>query len=192
MIVGLTGGIGSGKTTALKIFESLGVPVYQADVEAKKIMLHSKIVKENVINLLGEKSYIQNELNRKYIASKVFNNKNLLERLNNIVHPAVQNHFEDFITQQKSEYLVYENAILFENKNEHICDKIIVIAADLEERISRVVKRDKTHRNDVLNRMDNQWSQEEKIKKADYVIFNNDFKKLQEKIENIHSELLKF
>ena len=191
MIVGLTGGIGSGKSTALKMFESLGVPVYQADVEAKKIMVHSNEVKESIIHLLGAESYHNNELNRTYIAQKVFNNKKLLTALNTIVHPAVHKHFQEFVAKQKAPYLVYENAILYENKSEHLCDKVIVVAAELEDRISRVMKRDKVDREAVLSRMNNQWSQEDKIKKADFVIHNSDLEKLAKEVAALHYQLLK-
>ncbi|MGY5353291.1 dephospho-CoA kinase [Wenyingzhuangia sp. IMCC45467] len=191
MVVGITGGIGSGKSTVLELFKSLGVPIYQADVEAKNIMIHSHEVKTSIIHLLGEKSYQNNELNRTYIAQKVFNNKELLQQLNAIVHPAVHKHFKDFVAEQTAPYLVYENAILYENKSEHFCDKVVVIAADLEDRISRVMKRDKVDREAVLARMDNQWSQEEKIKKADYVIHNNNLNKLEHDVQELHHQLLK-
>ena len=191
MVVGLTGGIGTGKSTALKMFASLGVPVYQADVEAKNIMVNSVKVKVDIINLLGEQSYQNKELNRSYIAQQVFNNKKLLQQLNAIVHPAVYKHFKDFVIQQKSPYLVYENAILYENNSEQLCDKIIVVAADLEDRIARVIKRDAVSREDVLARMKNQWTQEDKIKKADYVIYNHNLKDLKIEVEALHQQLLK-
>lgn len=190
MVVGLTGGIGSGKSTALKMFRDLGVPVYQADVEAKKIMTTSKEVKTKIILLLGEASYHGNALNRSYIAEKVFHHKELLKQLNEIVHPAVHQHFKEFVSQQNSPYLVYENAILFENKSEQLCDKVIVVAANLEDRIERVLKRDQTNRTEVLARMDNQWSQEEKISKADYVIYNHNLKDLEKEVQVMHKHLL--
>ncbi|ANW95492.1 dephospho-CoA kinase [Wenyingzhuangia fucanilytica] len=191
MVVGLTGGIGSGKSTALKMFKSLGVPVYQADVEAKNIMGTSKEVKEDILKLLGEESYKNNQLNKTYIAQKVFNNKELLQQLNAIVHPAVHKHFKDFVAQQTAPYLVYENAILYENKSEHLCDKVIVVAADLNDRISRVMQRDQVDKQAVLARMDNQWSQEDKIKKADYVIYNSNLNTLEKDVEALHHQLLK-
>lgn len=191
MIVGLTGGIGSGKTTVLKMFQSFGVPVYQADLEAKKLMNNSDEVKSKIIDLLGEESYRNNELNRTYIANRVFNDKDLLQKLNRIVHPAVHTHFKEFVAQQTELYLVYENAILFENKSEELCDKVIVVAADLDTRIDRVMKRDQVDREAVLARMNNQWSQEDKIKKADYVIINNNLNDLKEDVEKLHQQLLK-
>ena len=190
MIVGLTGGIGSGKSTVLKMFQSLGVPIYQADIEAKNIMTESQEVKAQVVRLLGEESYVNNELNRPFIAQEVFNNKELLTALNTIVHPAVHKHFQEFVTKQKAPYLVYENAILYENKSEHLCDKVVVVAADLEDRISRVIKRDKVDREAVLARMNNQWSQEDKIKKADYVIYNSSLNELEKEVAKIHKQLL--
>ena len=191
MIVGLTGGIGSGKSTVLKMFESLGVPIYQADIEAKNIMVHSQEVKKKIIHLLGDESYRNDELNRTYIAQKVFNNKELLAALNAIVHPAVHKHFKNFVAKQTASYLVYENAILYENKSEHLCDKVIVVTADLEDRISRVMKRDKVDREAVLARMNNQWSQEDKIKKADFVIHNSNLDELAKEVAVVHNQLLK-
>ncbi|MDO3694549.1 dephospho-CoA kinase [Wenyingzhuangia sp. chi5] len=191
MIVGLTGGIGSGKSTVLKMFESLGVPIYQADIEAKNIMVHSQEVKKKIIHLLGDESYQNDELNRTYIAQKVFNNKELLASLNAIVHPAVYKHFKNFVAKQTAPYLVYENAILYENKSEHLCDKVIVVTADLEDRISRVMKRDKVDREAVLARMNNQWCQEDKIKKADFVIHNSNLDELAKEVAVVHNQLLK-
>lgn len=190
MVVGLTGGIGSGKSTVLNEFKLLGVPVYIADVEAKHIMNTSLVVKEKIIALLGTDAYHNHQLNRKYIADKVFNHKELLAQLNAIVHPAVHQHFKEFVAKQTATYLVYENAILFENNSEKLCDKVIVVTASEENRISRVIKRDGVTKEAVLARMKNQWSQEAKIKKADFVIQNDDILMLKEQVLKIHQELI--
>lgn len=190
MVIGLTGGIGSGKTTVLNYFKKLGVSVYIADIEAKKIMTDSEEVKLKIIDLLGREAYADGGLDRKYIADKVFENKKLLKQLNAIVHPAVHHHFNEFVKKNSEPYLVYENAILFENQSENRCNKVIVVAASLENRIERVIKRDKVEREAVLARMKNQWSQEEKIAKADYVIYNDEFVNLEQKIIEIHKELI--
>lgn len=190
MIVGITGGIGSGKSTVVTEFEKLDVPCYIADLEAKKLMTQSMEVKEGVIKLLGKEAYVDNELNRAYIASKVFSEKELLNKLNSIVHPVVHKHFQRFVKDQRSSYCLYESAILFENKNEHLCDKIIVVTADLEERIQRVIKRDGVERKLVLERINNQWSQEEKVKKADYTILNDDKTFLKQQVLNLHDKLM--
>lgn len=190
MVVGLTGGIGSGKTTVLKEFEALGVPVYIADVEAKKLMNTSDEIKLKLRDLLGHQAYVNEELNRSFIADKVFTNKELLSKLNTIVHPVVHQHFKEFVKKQTAVYLVYENAILFENKSEKLCDLVIVVAANLEDRIKRVMLRDGVDKESVTRRINNQWSQEDKIALADYVINNNDQSKLKEQVNQIHVKLM--
>lgn len=190
MVVGITGGIGSGKSTVVKEFIKLGIPCYIADVEAKKLMLNSKNLQTKIVALLGKKAYQNNTLNKSYIASLIFNNKELLQQLNAIVHPAVHQHFKEFANKNKTPYCVYESAILFENKNEHLCDKIIVVTASLEERIARVMKRDGVERNLVLERINSQWSQEEKVKRADYTILNNNKSFLEQQVQQLHKEFL--
>jgi len=190
MIVGLTGGIGSGKTTVLKEFINLKIPVYIADVEAKKLMNTSKEIKAKLIELFGKEVYTNDILNRSFIADKVFYDKDLLVELNKIVHPVVYQHFKEYIKNNSTPYLVYENAILFENKREYLCDKVIVVTATLENRIARVIQRDTTTKQAVLARMKNQWSQESKIEKADYVIYNDDILSLKKQVNQIHLELI--
>jgi len=190
-VIGLTGGIGSGKTTVANMIKKLGVPVYIADDEAKKLM-HSDNVKEKVIDLFGEEAYIDNELNRKYISSKVFKDKNLLEKLNHIVHPEVGNHFESWLKKQIGIYVIKEAAILFENGNYKQCDKIILVISDEQKRIARVIKRDKTTNEKVANIIENQWTDNQKIKLADFVIENNsNLESLKAKVYTIHEELIK-
>lgn len=188
MVVGLTGGIGSGKSTVARAFQELGVPCYIADLEAKKLMVESSQVRAAIIDLLGEEAYEDNNLNRAYIASKVFKDKELLAQLNAIVHPAVHKDLKDFVARQTSSYCLYESAILFENKNEHLCDKIIVVTANLEERIQRVMKRDGVGREAILERINNQWSQEKKIEKADFIIKNNVEEELKEQVLQLHQQ----
>lgn len=190
MVVGLTGCIGSGKTTVLKEFEKLLIPVYIADIEAKKIMRTNVSVKGAIKELLGEESYVGEDLDRGYIADKVFHNKELLNQLNKIVHPAVHKHFKEFVKKQTTRYLVYENAILFENKNELFCDKVIVVTATEKNRIDRVMKRDGVSKEDVLARMKNQWSQEDKIAKADFILENMDALRIKEQVLKIHKQLI--
>jgi len=190
MIVGLTGGIGSGKSTVLKEFKKLQIPVYIADVEAKKIMNTCDEIKLKIKELLGSESYTDGGLNRAYIADKVFYNKELLAQLNKIVHPAVHAHFKKITKKITAPYLIYENAILFENKNEGFCDKVIVVTALESNRIDRVMKRDGVTRDSVLARMKNQWSQEAKLAKADFVIKNDNISELKEQILKIHSQFI--
>ncbi len=191
MVIGLTGGIGSGKTTVLNMFKKYNIPVYVTDIEAKKIMNTSKEVKTKIVELLGEESYVKGVLNRKYIASKVFKNKKVLKDLNNIVHPAVHKDFKSFVNFYKNaDYIIYESAILFENENEHLCDKIIVVTADDEERIKRVMRRDHIKKEEVLTRMSHQWSQEKKVAKADFIIENNNSNNLEKKVKQIHNKIM--
>ncbi|MDB4297622.1 dephospho-CoA kinase [Flavobacteriaceae bacterium] len=191
MVIGLTGGIGSGKSTVLNFFKELKIPVYEADVEAKKIMHNNTVVKNGVIQLFGIESYIDGCLNRTYIGGIVFKDKQKLAALNAIVHPAVHNHFQEFVFHHKNQkYIVYENAILFENGSDKLCDKIIVVAAPLETRIQRVLKRDNCTRDEVLNRINNQWDQDKKLELADYCIENIELSNLKNQVVDIHNKLM--
>ncbi|RYH74792.1 dephospho-CoA kinase [Flavobacteriaceae bacterium 144Ye] len=190
-IVGLTGGIGSGKTTVAKLFSELGVPIYIADVEAKKLMNGSKVIRRNLIALFGEKAYTNEGLNRPYIASKIFNNKELLEQMNAIVHPKVGAHFKRWLKKQNGAYVIKEAAIIFEEGMQSQYDCIVLVTADLEERINRVLQRDNTSREKVLAIVNNQLSDEEKIKKSDFVIVNNSIKDTKAQVLKIHKSLIK-
>ncbi len=192
MIVGITGGIGSGKTTVLKMFQKFGIDCYIADVEAKFIMNSSVIVKTKIIASFGEESYIDGALNRRYLASQVFANEKKLELLNSIVHPEVAKHFDEFVKHSNSEYIIYESAILFESKTFKKCDFIITVTAPIDIRIERILKRDNTTKIDVLNRMKNQISDEKKIEKSDFVIQNIDLIETEKNVEEIHTKLLSF
>lgn len=185
-IVGLTGGIGSGKSTAARMFADLGVPVYNSDLEAKQLMHTSIKVKEQIINLLGKDTYVNNVLNREYIAQKVFADVSLLKQLNNIVHPAVRKHFLEWTKKQKAPYVIQESAIIFENENQDFYDYIILVTAPLEVKIDRILKRDNTTREKILSRMDSQWTDEKKEKMSDFKLINEDIVKLRLKIKEIH------
>ena len=137
-VVGLTGGIGSGKTTVANYFRELGVPVYISDTEAKRLMNGSKKVREKIVALFGLKAYENGELNRKHISSKVFSDKEKLEALNRIVHPAVRADFQLWKQGQQAPYVVYEAAILFEQGGNRSCDFTILVTADREKRIARL------------------------------------------------------
>ena len=171
-IIGLTGGIGSGKTTIAKYFQSFGIPVYIADDEAKNIMQSSEIIAA-IKNTFGEAIFEHGTLNREKLANIVFNKPEKLELLNNIVHPAVKKHFEHWLLQyKKSHYVIYEAAILFESGGYKNCDFIITVTAPTDTRIQRVVERDKTTRELVLKRINAQWTDEKRISKSDFVIEN--------------------
>ncbi len=191
IVVGLTGGIGSGKTTILKMFQNLEIDCYIADIEAKKIMNSSKKIKKELIEEFGKKTYTAIGLNRKYIAKIVFENPERLKILDSIVHPRVHKHFKEFVKKAKSSYVIYENAILFESKGDKKCDFIITVIAPMDVRIKRILARDTTTKVDILNRMKNQFSDEEKVSKSDFVINNIDLKETQKEVQKIHSKILK-
>jgi dephospho-CoA kinase len=171
-IIGLTGGIGSGKTTIARYIESLGIPVFIADDEAKKLMQSSKVLAE-IKTIFGEAIFDEGVLNRQKLAEIVFSNSEKLEQLNAIIHPAVKKHFSEWLLNYKTAaFVVYEAAILFESGNYKNCDYIITITAPLETRIERVTHRDKTSREQVINRINAQWTDEQRIAKTDFVIEN--------------------
>ena len=189
VIVGLTGGIGSGKTTVAKMFSDLGVPVYIADIEAKKLTNSSKPIQRELIALLGENAYINNVLDRKYVADKIFNDKSLLQAVNNIIHPRVALHFNKWVSKQKSNYVIKEAAILFENGSYKNCDLIILVTAPKAIRIKRVMERDQATQSEIEQRMDNQWSDEKKEQLADIILENIDIEAAKKKVLSIHKSL---
>lgn len=191
ILVGLTGGIGSGKTTVAKLFLNLGIPVFFADEEAKWLMQNSISLKAKIINAFGEESYLNNSLNRTYLANIVFNDKIKLNDLNQIVHPEVKIHFKAWLLKQKSDYIIYENAILFESNSASDFDLIICVIDELKSRIDRVVKRDHTTRQQVIKRIENQMDDVEKIKKSDFVIKNDSEINLKTAVLKIHNEILR-
>ena len=193
MVVGLTGGIGSGKSTILKMFsEFKNIAIYMADDEAKKLMHTSPEIKTRLVSEFGKETYINNELNRPYLASIVFKNKEKLALLNSIVHPVVNEHLQNFIKQNSDKaYILYENAILFENRSDAFCDKIITVTAPEEVRINRVVKRDNSTIEEVKNRMKNQWSVIKKTLQSNYIIDNKTLKHSKEQVLKIHNSLTK-
>lgn len=190
MILGLTGGIGSGKTTVLNIFKSLGAHVFIADVEAKKLMNTNTELIGQIKKMFGEQAYINGELNRLFIADKVFKNSEMLKNLNKIVHPKVQEKFKLFAQSLPNEILVYEAAILFESGSNKLCDYIVTITASVEDRIDRVVVRDNTTKDKVLLRMKNQTSNEKKIKQSHFVVNNTNLNYAKEQVKTIFSLLL--
>ena len=193
MIVGLTGGIGSGKTTVAEVFKKLdSVAVYIADIEARKIMNSSDVIRTQLLQAFGKETYKGSELNRQYLANTVFESEEKLTILNNIVHPEVKKHFLDFATRNTHKaYVLYESAILFESNSSQQCDFVISVFLDKEERIKRVLDRDKTTKKEVLSRINSQWKEEKKLLSSNYIIVNyaiQDTKKLVLKIHNILTE----
>lgn len=190
MIVGLTGGIGSGKSTVARIFKELGVPVYDSDKEAKLLMGVSQDVKSAITDLLGEKAYGNEGLNKSYIADKVFNDSELLEKLNGIVHPAVRKHFLDWAKSQESPYVIQETALIFENNAQNNYDCTILVIAPSETRIQRVMDRDKVTRQAVVDRMKNQLHDDKKLDLANFSLENLDLDKTKRKVKELHLKLL--
>ena len=184
-IIGLTGGIGSGKTIVAGYFKSLGIPVYIADKEARQLM-----TSENIINALfnefGKEILENGILNREKLAQLVFNNPKKLQKLNSIVHPEVKKHFDKWVEKHKNyPFVVKEAAILFESGSYKYCDTIITVTAPLETRIQRVLKRDKTDRESVLKRIENQWTDEQRIAKSNYVIHNLSVESTKKQVDEI-------
>ncbi len=192
LIAGITGGIGSGKTTAAKFFEEMGVPVYNSDVRAKLIQNEDPEVKAQIIALFGPKAYNDSGLNRAHIAQQIFNNKEQLNQLNSIVHPAVFRDFDHWKLQQTSNIVMKEAAILIESGSYKDCDIVISVLVEKEKRITRTMERDHLTREEVLKRINNQISDEERLEKSDFIIDNNgDLAHLQQEVEQTLNKIKK-
>lgn len=189
-VIGLTGGIGSGKTTVAGFFKDLGIPVFIADEAGKDLMKTSAKVKSEIIDLLGPDSYIEDLPNRKYIASVVFNSAEKLEHLNKIIHPAVSQYFEKWKKGQTAPYVIYEAAILFESGGHKKCDAVILVTAPYEKRMERLQRRDPNSIAEIQARMKHQWSDEEKRKMANFEIINSEIAYTKEQVQNLHEILL--
>jgi len=188
-IIGLTGGIGSGKTTVAKEFEKLGIPVYIADTEAKKIMELSETVRL-IRDEFGNSIFEDGILNRDKLAKIVFENPEKLQKLNSIIHPLVKNHFQEWVQKNKdSVFVIKETAILFESGSYIDCDTIIAVVAPLEIRIERVLARDNSDYESVMKRVQNQWTDEMRIAKSDYVIENTDLDSTIIQVNTLYKEL---
>lgn len=191
-IIGLTGGIGSGKTTVARFIEEMGYPVYNSDTRAKDLVNESHDLKAAIIQLLGSQAYDENGLyDRKYVGSVVFSNDELLKQLNAIIHPAVNKDFHDWIKRQSREIIFKETALLFELKLNLQCDKSLLVTADESIRIKRVMDRDSKTYREVEKVIDNQMPERKKIRLADYVIENNsDMQHLRLSTEKIMTSLV--
>lgn len=191
IIVGLTGGIGSGKTTIANQFKDLGIPVYIADEEAKKLMQKSKVIMRKLIQLFGSEAYVNKELNKPFIANIIFNDKRYLEKMNAIIHPRVAKHFKKWMLKQTAPYVIKEVAILFENGGHKHCDYVITVTAPIELRLKRLLKRDQTTKRKIKAIMKNQWNDEEKIKLSDFVIDNTTLEVAKKQVLKTHQQILK-
>lgn len=192
MIVGVTGGIGSGKSMVCRIFQSFGIPVYDADQRAKALYIESENVKSQVIELLGERAYKSDKPDKEYIANQVFGDNSKLEKLNQIIHPAVKSDFEDWYHSQNTTYVIKEAAIMIESGSYKQCYKLILVTAPKELRIKRVVERDNTSADEVEKRMSNQMTDDEKRAYCDFEILNDGNSSLIEQVRDIHRQLLSF
>ena len=190
--VGLTGGIGSGKTLICSILEKLGIPVYYADAEAKRLMTHHPDLKRKILDLLGEKAYKGASLDRKYLAERLFGNEVLLASMNSVVHPTVREDFKRWSDQQKEvPYVVEEAAILFESGAYKDFDQTVLVYAPEEIRIRRVMERDKCDRESVLRRISHQESEEELSKLADHILINDGQQMILPQVIELHNKLIK-
>ncbi len=189
--VGITGGIGSGKTTIAKVFSTLGIAVYNADERARSITSSDPGVREKIIATFGAELFnSDNELDRSKLAEVVFNDEEALAELNDIVHPLVRIDFGNWISEQATPYVIKEAAILIENGAHKELDEIILVKADMEERIERVMKRDSVDRELVVQRMNNQMSDEDKQEFASYTIDNNNNQLVIRQVLEIHEDLI--
>ncbi len=185
--IGLTGGIGSGKSTVAKVFAELGAPVYYADAEAKKF-LKDNDVKAMLVKYFGENILSDGEVDKAYLASLIFNDKSALRKVNHLIHPLVRQDFLHWAeAHSQHDYIIFEVAILFENGFELLTDKTIAVTAPLEERLQRTLKRDGAKIEDVKARMNNQWPQEKVATLADFVIDNAESSAILPQIIKIHN-----
>ena len=190
--VGLTGGIGSGKTTIANLFAlHFSIPIYIADTKAKELVANNKQLQQEIVTLLGEEAFVEGRYNTAFVAQEVFSNKEKLDKLNAIIHPYVQQDFLQWKQSQQAPYVIKEAAILFESGSYRDCDFIIMVTAPLEERIKRVMLRDKIDRETVEKRIKNQWNDEKKIELSTFVIENREIDKNLDKIGIIHSKIVK-
>lgn len=188
--LGITGGIGSGKSTVTNIIKLLDIPVYIADIESKKLTESSPIIRQKLIKAFGSNLYNGNQLDKQLLASYIFNDKHKLAIANSIIHPEVDKHFCEWLEKNQHYNIVaLEAAILYESGMERLTDKIMVVYTPLEDRIQRTMLRDNTTRERVLERINSQLSDDEKLKRADYVVYNDETKSLIQQslkiIENI-------
>lgn len=190
MTIGLTGGIGSGKSTVAKVLESMGYPVFYSDQVAKELMTSDQDLQSEIISHFGENAYENGVLNRAYLAERIFTNPADKNIINHLIHPRVRASFVAFAESSNSKLVFNEAAILFETGTYSNFDKTVLVTAPVETRIDRVIKRDNCSREDVQNRMNNQWSDDRKVLLSDFVIKNGDTDAILDQVEKIVEALL--
>jgi len=190
MKLGVTGGIGSGKTTVCRVFNVLGIPVFSADPAANKIIDTNADIIRGINSLAGKDLYPDGSLDRSLLASMIFNDKSFLGKINSLVHPVVFDNFERWAKEQNAPYVIMEAAILFESGASKLVDKVVTIIAPMEERMERVIKRNKLSRDQVMDRINNQMDDESKTKLSDYIIHNSENDMIIPAILKIHEDIL--
>ncbi|MEO6844706.1 MAG: dephospho-CoA kinase [Ginsengibacter sp.] len=189
--IGITGGIGSGKSTVADIFNVLGIPVYRSDDASKRLMVEDKELKKNIIESFGEESYINGILNRKYLATQVFNDSQKIALLNSFVHPATINDARQWMEKQHTSYIIKEAALIFESGSEKFLDYVIGVKSPVDLRVSRAMKRDSVTREQVEARMKLQMDEDEKMKSCDFIIINDEQQMLIPQVLLLHERFLK-
>lgn len=190
--VGVTGGIGSGKSTVCDIFKILGAKTYNADLRARILTDTNTHIRSEIQKHFGKEMHVNGQLNRKLLASRVFNDHRALQQLNNIIHPVVFKDFEEWAeTHQNEKYIIKEAAIMFESGANKNLDAIITVTSPLEMRIERVIRRDGSDRETIIARINNQMSDEEKIKLSNFVIYNDDDHSLIRQVIELHEKFSK-
>lgn len=188
--LGITGGIGSGKTSVCRVFKVLGIPVFSADFEAKNIMDNDDSVKLRINSIAGKELYVSGILDRAELASLIFNNKLLLDKVNSLIHPIVFENFRKWESKQDAPYVIMEAAILFESGAWEIVDKVATVVAPVDQRIERIVQRNNLTREQIIMRIKSQMDDEEKVKRSDYVIQNSEEDMIIPAILKIHEDLI--
>ena len=187
--IGVTGGIGAGKSMICSVLEQMGYPVFYSDIEAKKIISSNSEVKHQLIELFGSQIFINNQLNRTYLASILFSDATLVEKMNAIVHPKVRETFQEWALNQNSSIVFNEAAILFETGAFKNFDATILLTAPLDVRLKRVAARDNASEEEIMKRINNQWSDDKKMNLATFILVNDDTKSVLNQLETILSEI---
>jgi len=189
--LGVTGGIGSGKTTVCKVFSVLGIPVFSADDEAKRIQESDRDLQLKINSFAGRDLFPEGKLDRTELARLIFSNKELLEKVNSVVHPAVFLVFREWVIKQNTPYSIMDAAILFESGAFRMMDRIVTVVTPIEERIERLVRSKRLSREQVIERIKNQIDDESRISRSDFVIFNSENEMIIPAILGIHEEMIK-
>lgn len=192
LTLGVTGGIGAGKTSVCRVFNVLGIPVFSADTEAREVMDIDTGIILRINTIVGKNLYLNGSLDRSELARLIFNNNKLLEKVNSLVHPVVFSRFREWEKKQSSPYVIMEAAILFESGASKVVDRVVTVVAPMEERVGRVIHRSNLTRDQVIERMRNQMSDSERISQSDYTINNSENDMIIPAVLNIHEDILKY